>query len=623
MSNDSIGSMSTGDPPTALLQSLLQSWSSAHPIKHRIPPVDKISHFLGKNKIQQRVLSRLICILLARPISPAVIEALPILITLAEEPQIDDLSTPAAAATWSLAVITTSISASTLKCRLPSFSNPFDNIIASLKLLILPSTSLQEAPSLATPLELLATGYHVVPSRSTGTTILEYRPLNHCTHYEYHGGPSLLINSLCDLGLRELEKPKKPSVPSHASSYASRIPITSIPVQPTIHRRKTHTPSYPLKALGRKASKSSGPELSRRRAYTNKANHASVNGPKPFLSSLGSANEPSRCFANPFLKNSVGRKSRPSVDAHPQQTSPADVIVLDADDDTGEDDVEVVDLSTGKTDSVGTSIAPASKMDTKNMISHQETMGTINRHSVNISDLWMTQRAKRVNFSQGPVAPEKKRELVIENTAGKLSIPLQPDTCGAYEQDRQRRTDGRLRKRKAEGDEYWKKLEAQGRGDQNLESLRRINHVSNSNYQSHSNDSRIQYESGSKMARKQPIYENRQNGLEEGCGNCPLTIDLIGNGGGEKQEVQLVSPVEEYERKRRELMDRLAGHMNNVSGYDITTIEMFLKGQDVFGQKESVDILLHHNCSRSGNDHYLRLTKEPRRVEEVFRADVF
>lgn len=593
-----------------LIKCLSRSWSTAHPASHRTPQVDDVVQFLEKKKVTPQVAARLVAILISRGVSDKFLGALPSIINPNDDLEPSDHRTfpETALATWSFAVVVSSIARCTLLTRLPLFSDPFDPLVDKLKTLGLPSSIERSVPSVTTPLELLATSTRVVVKPSSGAPEIDFLPLVQLTNYTFQAEATLLADSLVDLELQKPQNPKPPARKPGPDPISVALPI---PLGPTISLsrspRTPKTPQYPLLKLGRNGPNSSAPELSRRPAYSNKPVHAN---PNSALGSLPSAN--SSAFSVGRLSGlSLENRARAGGGNLPSRVakgnSPTDVVILDSDHDNPEsgnveanhqsDSPSIVESARRR--SFGSYTAPKAGFDQAKF------------------------RKKLGEKMRG------QREASLNNDAlDSLPLPPPPDTFYAREQTRKMKMQERNQKKKAtrEKREERKRDEERKRREQKLKSMRRLSKIVSSDEDGGNvddfEDDELQRGPRVKRARLHSAGDISGGSSAAGAGTIEL-IDLNDDVDLKEEDIQLLSSTDEYEMKRSKLMDMIKGHTTNLAPRDLTKIENFLKGDDIFGRHDTVDILLHHDCARSGNHHYLRLIKEPRTVEQVFRSSAF
>lgn len=596
--------MPTQESPL-LVKCLSRSWSTAHPASQRTPQVDDVVDYLGKRKVTPQVSSRLITTLISRGVNDSLIDALPALINSNRDrdpSDHDSVAVPHASA-WPLAVVASSIARSTLADRLSPFHDPFDHLIDKLKHLVLPSSIEHSAPSITTPLELLSTSTRVVVTQSTSTPEISFLPLQQLSNYLYQSEAALLTDSLVDLDLQE---PHRSTRPAKQPPQAPPSIITPIPNPVSLSRPSPRTPKmpqFPLTKLGR----SSAPELSRRRAYSSKVTTGNPNNFVSPLSPAGPSTAPVSRLSNLSLQNRTrvnsGNASLPSSTA--QGSSPTDVVILDPDD--GDPDPEIVEVN--------------AMSDPGNASSHSSSLTTpLRRRSVGVTPA-RNNKFDENKFRQKLIAREKKqRDASYDADATGFSLPPPSDTFYAREQNRKMKLQERNNKKRAfrEREEERRKDKDKKRREQKLKNLRRNSR--NSNSDDDDDSANTQHDSRSKRVRLPSAQNVNQTGAATGPGS---SLELIEIDGDNKEEPQTVPSADEYETRRRKLMDMVKGHTDNLSPRDLTKIEAFLKGEDIFGRHASVDILLHHDCAKSGNHHYLRLIKDPRTVEQIFRSNVF
>lgn len=583
-----------------LIKCLSRSWSTAHPASHRTPQVDDVVQFLEKKKVTPQVAARLVTILISRGVSDKFLGALPSIINPNDELEPSDHRAfpEASLTTWLFAVVVSSIARSTLLSRLPLFRDPFDPLIDKLKVLDLPSSIERSVPSVTTPLELLATSTRVVVKPSSGAPEIDFLPLVQLTNYTFHAEATLLADSLVDL---ELQKPLKPK-PSARQPGPDPISVAlPIPLGPSISLsrspRAPKTPQFPLLKLGKNGPNSSTPELSRRPAYSNKPVHAN---PNSALGSLQSAN-PSTPSVSRLSRLSLENRTRASGGNIPGRVtkgnSPTDVVILDSDDDNPESGI--VEVEPMRQQSLGSSTAPKPGFDPAKF------------------------RKKLGEKMRG------QREAAQNDDAlDSLPLPPPPDTFYAREQNRIMKMQERNQKKKAtrEKREERKRDEERRRREQKLKSVRRLSKIVSSD----DDDGNVNDFGGDELQRGPRVKRARLHSVGDTSGGSSAAgartvelIDLNDDVELKEEDTQLLSSTDEYEMKRSKLMDMIKGHTTNLAPRDLTKIENFLKGDDVFGRHDTIDILLHHDCARSGNHHYLRLIKEPRTVEQVFRSSAF
>lgn len=592
-----------------LLKCLSRSWSTAHPASHRTPPVKDVVNFLNKKKLSSQIAARLTTIVISRGITDTLIEVLPNLTNPSGELEsfdgvalLETLST-----TWSYAVVVSSIARSTLINRLPSFRDPFDPLVNKLKSLDLPSSIERSVPSVTTPLELLSTSIRVVVTPSPDTSKIDFLPLVQLTNYKFYAETSLLADSLVDLELQKPRKPRKPARQPRPSPLPVTVPINN----PMSFRRSPRAPKPPqsphfqLTKLGRNGPNSSGPELSRRRACSNKPTHINPNSPRASLPPAS----PSAAPVGSLSKLSLGNQARtsggnPSIsDRVVKGTGYTEVVDLDSDDDVAPDS-DVVEVNV-HSDYDSPSSAPFIES------AHRENIKTRPARNPGFDPDKFRQKLEEKQKGQR----EAFHEIDISDT---MPLPPPSDTFYAREQNRQRKKQERDQKRKAnrEKREERRRDEDRKRREQKLKKVKRSNLTSITD-----DDDSGQHEPRVKKARLHSASDSSEGHGVEGAAPVDL-IDLVDDV-ELKQETQILSSADEYEIRRSKLMDTIKGHTTDLSSRDLTKIENFLKGGDVFGRHDAIDILLHHDCAKSGNHHYLRLIKEPRGVEQVFRTSVF
>lgn len=595
-----------------LVRCLSRSWSTAHLASSHTPQVNDVSEYFNKQKVSSRLSARLVTILISRQVTDQLIDALPNLIKPTNEPHLSESDPPPSVnpITWPLAVVASSIPRSTLKVRLPFYTDPFQSVIQSLQSLALPPSIEHSLPSLATPLEILSTSLSLKVNNSGYTAFLEYQPLTQPTNYNYQGEPSLLNDSLKDLQIQTGREPSKPPPSSRSSSHTLPTPLSSIPFSRSRHG--------PLTPLGKGRPNAFTPELSRRRAFSsNKATDAALSGVSAINLSANSAPtanvsqelSPNASFDLPAWNSDSAITPVPGN--HVQGVSPTDVVILDDDDDDIGDEGDVVAAAANVVQSEGHFPGSSQALSRRN----------------NNSALRGQQSSKVESFRRKLRDHARKEQDTFSNDNVIEEIPLPPpsDTFFAREQDRQRKKREKMEKRKAfrAKEEELKKERERRRREKKLKSIRRNSKTITIDEEIDGDESGSQREPASKKARTSSNRRDvRLANSGSGVGNSQFTIDLVTSGDCTKQETELGSLSEGYERERSNLMDLIKGHTANLSDRDATKIESFLKGENIFGRHASIDILLHHDCGRSGNNHYLRLVKEPRRVEQVFRTNV-
>lgn len=571
----------------SLASHLAASWSTAEKRKERSFDLSLAREILDLDIGNYHIPARLIILLTARGCSEDVFR------TIAPY-----LETATARENWPLAVSTASVHKSYLQDRISSLTDPLENVVHRLSTLSISPAILQGDPSFATPLELAAINLNAFEGKSANNQpTLEMRPVRQHSHYV----PSTDNNEPFDY-LVELEVKVPPSKPRV-------VPVSKPPPPPPISpsprpaMASSTFNSNSLVKLGSRGPNAGRPDLRRRQ-----------------LSIRSFPLNASEVFQNTGAASSFQR--RPSVESS-ITVNPNAAIPSAASRVTGNSDVAVpiVDLTL----EANASISPNRSLSPRDVIKPEYPeevdypMQTKDEPHPTFQPPKMSMENFRAKLNQRKTS-ESSKTMVFDNTD---KMVLEPDTVFMRNQLRQKRANERAEKAKQKREREAAREAL--RTDRAVERKRKRLSLHKKQPRSSNDMDEDVKPAAEKKEDDIIILDEIDGGVNQ---NVPSrtarsprrftrssanVADI--NQPPDTQQGSMVKR-EHNDGKRDRLFNSIRGHTDDLSNQDRRTIEDFLQGNnDIFGIQSTLLILLHRDCN--GADHYIRLSREPRLLEEV------
>lgn len=574
----------------SLSSHLAASWSTAEKRKQQPLNLSLAAEILNLDTTNQHIPARLIALLTSHGANEAILQTIK-----------PFLGSDTARENWPLAIATASIPKSLLLDHIPSVIDPLDGLVDRLSSLSLSSSVLRDDLSLATPLELVSLSLRAHEKCTVDNQrTVELIPTRQRPHYIPVTDKPEVFDYLVELGLKE---PPTPPAPSRSTPPTRKPASVSRPSPLQLANVNLHG----LKKLGKHGPIAAPPDISRMRLNSNSY---SVN--------LGASNstlqEPTGSAPIPRRRRSFPQSSQPVDVDGLTGTGYATTTSISPVQNTNDDEVEFV------------GVTPATKPNASlDAFASEDDVAahSVQQHSSGYS---ISEPSTPLTPSRGPTLDKIRAKLSAQRRAERQKmIPVdvdrqavESDTAFARNQKRKERElekadrARQIRERAAAREASKKRVKERKRKRIGLS--KGISRVTGDDFEDENPTSKeedviaIDDDSDKRRRTGDEITDNQRRltrSLSRGTSNDSISLTH-----------KPLSASEVYEEKRSRLFGAIRGHMHDLTNKDRRTIEDFLQGNnDMFGMQPNLLILLHHDCD--GADHYIRLTKMPRHLEEV------